>query len=51
MIKQHSHLTWLLNANAFFSPVFPVLLATPKYLAGELTLGSVMQIATAFTAV
>ena len=51
VIKQHSHLTWLLNANAFFSPVFPVLLATPKYLAGELSLGSVMQIATAFTAV
>jgi putative ATP-binding cassette transporter len=51
VIRQHSHLTWLLNSNAFFSPVFPVLLATPKYLAGELTLGSVMQIATAFMAV
>jgi vitamin B12/bleomycin/antimicrobial peptide transport system ATP-binding/permease protein len=51
VIKQHSHLTWLLNGNAFFALVFPVLLATPKYLAGELTLGSVMQIATAFTAV
>jgi vitamin B12/bleomycin/antimicrobial peptide transport system ATP-binding/permease protein len=51
VIRQHSHLTWLLNGNAFFSPVFPVLLATPKYLAGELTLGSVMQIAAAFTAV
>jgi putative ATP-binding cassette transporter len=51
VIRQHSHLTWLLNSNAFFSPIFPVLLATPKYLAGELTLGSVMQIAAAFTAV
>jgi putative ATP-binding cassette transporter len=51
VIRQHSHLTWLLNGNAFFSPVFPVLLATPKYLAGELSLGSVMQIAAAFTAV
>jgi vitamin B12/bleomycin/antimicrobial peptide transport system ATP-binding/permease protein len=51
VIRQHSHLTWLLNSNAFFSPVFPVLLATPKYLAGELSLGSVMQIAAAFTAV
>ena len=28
-----------------------MLLATPKYLAGELTLGSVMQLAAAFTAV
>jgi vitamin B12/bleomycin/antimicrobial peptide transport system ATP-binding/permease protein len=51
VIRQHSHLTWLLNSNAFFAPIFPVLLATPKYLAGELTLGSVMQIAAAFTAV
>lgn len=51
VIRQHSHLTWLLNSNTFFAPVFPVLLATPKYLAGELSLGSVMQIATAFIAV
>lgn len=51
VVRQHSHLTWLLNSNAFFSPVFPVLLATPKYLAGELSLGSVMQIAAAFIAV
>ena len=51
VIRQHCHLTWMLNGNAFFAPVFPVLLATPKYLAGELTLGSVMQIAAAFTAV
>ena len=51
VVRQHSHLTWLLNSNTFFAPIFPVLLATPKYLAGELTLGSVMQIAAAFTAV
>jgi len=51
VIRQHSHLTWILNSNTFFAPVFPVLLATPKYLAGELTLGSVMQVAAAFTAV
>ncbi len=51
VIGQHSQLTWLLNSHAFFSPIFPVLLATPKYFAGELSLGSVMQIATAFTAV
>jgi vitamin B12/bleomycin/antimicrobial peptide transport system ATP-binding/permease protein len=51
VIRQHSHLTWILNSNTFFAPIFPVLLATPKYLAGELTLGSVMQIAAAFTAV
>ncbi|HJU32648.1 MAG TPA: ABC transporter ATP-binding protein/permease [Hyphomicrobiaceae bacterium] len=51
VVRQHSQLTWLLNSNTFFAPIFPVLLATPKYLAGELTLGSVMQIAAAFTAV
>ena len=51
VVRQHCHLTWILNGNAFFAPMFPVLLATPKYLAGELTLGSVMQIAAAFIAV
>lgn len=51
VIRQHSHLTWILNSNAFFAPVFPILLATPKYLAGELTLGSVMQVAAAFISV
>jgi putative ATP-binding cassette transporter len=51
VVRQHCHLTWILNGNAFFAPIFPVLLAAPKYLAGELTLGSVMQIAAAFIAV
>ena len=51
VVRQHCHLTWILNGNAFFAPVFPVLLAAPKYLAGELSLGSVMQIAAAFIAV
>ena len=51
VVRQHCHLTWILNGNAFFAPIFPVLLATPKYLAGDLSLGSVMQIAAAFTAV
>ena len=51
VVRQHCHLTWILNGNAFFAPIFPVLLATPKYLAGELSLGSVMQIAAAFIAV
>jgi putative ATP-binding cassette transporter len=51
VIRQHGHLTWMINSNAFFSPILPVLLAAPKYFAGEITLGAVMQIATAFTAV
>lgn len=51
VISQHCHLTWILNANAFFAGTFPILLATPKYLDGELTLGAMMQMASAFTAV
>jgi len=51
VMRQHGHLTWMLNSSTFFSPILPVLLAAPKYFTGELTLGAVMQIATAFTAV
>jgi len=51
VMRQHGHLTWMLNSNTFFSPILPVLLAAPKYFSGELTLGAIMQIATAFTAV
>jgi vitamin B12/bleomycin/antimicrobial peptide transport system ATP-binding/permease protein len=51
VMRQHGHLTWIINGSAFFAPILPVLLAAPKYFSGELTLGAVMQIATAFTAV
>ncbi len=51
VIRNHCNLTWMLNANAFFAGTFALLLAVPKYLAGELSLGAIMQIASAFTAV
>jgi vitamin B12/bleomycin/antimicrobial peptide transport system ATP-binding/permease protein len=51
VIRQNVHLTWITNSNSFFAPMLPVLLATPKYLTGELSLGAVMQIAAAFMAV
>lgn len=51
VVSQNCHLTWILNSNSFFAPIVPLLLAAPKYLAGEMTLGSVMQAAAAFTAV
>ena len=51
VMRHQGNLQWILNSNAFFAPVLPLLLALPKYLAGELTLGSVMQLAAAFTAV
>ena len=51
VIRQNAQLTWITNSNSFFAPMLPVLLAAPKYLSGELTLGAVMQLAAAFTAV
>lgn len=51
VIRQHSNLTWITNSNSFFAPTLPVLLAAPKYMTGELSLGAVMQIAAAFLAV
>lgn len=51
VIIQHCRLTWILNANAFFAGTLPLLLAAPKYLAGEMTLGAMMQLASAFTTV
>jgi vitamin B12/bleomycin/antimicrobial peptide transport system ATP-binding/permease protein len=51
IMRHQGNLQWILNSNAFFAPLLPLFLALPKYLAGELTLGSVMQLAAAFTAV
>lgn len=39
------------SANAVLVGVFPVILAAPKYISGEMTLGAVMQLATAFVQV
>lgn len=51
VIRERCRLTWLTNSHSFFSPVLPLLLAAPKYVTGELSLGAVMQIATAFVVV
>ena len=51
VIAKHTQMTWISNGNAIFAPIVPLLLGAPKYLAGELSLGELMQIATAFTAV
>jgi putative ATP-binding cassette transporter len=42
---------WLNGANLVLAPVVPLLLGAPKYLSGEMTLGSLMQAATAFVQV
>ncbi len=51
VVAQHARITWLTNGNSAMAPVFPLVLAAPKYLAGELTLGEVMQLASAFVQV
>jgi putative ATP-binding cassette transporter len=51
VIAKQAHMTWISNANSVLAPVVPLLLAAPKYLSGDLSLGELMQIATAFTQV
>ncbi len=51
IVRQHGNLTWITNASGPFAPIFPLLIATPKYLSGDLTLGDVTQLAGAFVQV
>jgi putative ATP-binding cassette transporter len=51
VIRQHGIIAIVVNANAAFFPILPLLLVTPKYLSGSLTLGAVMQVVAAFSAV
>jgi putative ATP-binding cassette transporter len=43
--------TFVSSTSGFVAPVLPVLLCAPKYLAGGMTLGQVMQAASAFVIV
>jgi putative ATP-binding cassette transporter len=45
---QQARLTWIINGNSAFAPIIPLLLGAPKFLAGTLTLGELMQLASAF---
>jgi vitamin B12/bleomycin/antimicrobial peptide transport system ATP-binding/permease protein len=47
-IAWQGRMMWLSGANYVLAPVVPLLLGAPKYLSGEMTLGSLMQAATAF---
>jgi putative ATP-binding cassette transporter len=51
VISRESKMTWVGNANNVLMPIVPLLLAAPKYLQGQLTLGELMQIAAAFVQV
>ena len=48
VVVWQGRMMWLNGANLVLAPVVPLLLGAPKYLAGEMTLGSLMQAATAF---
>ena len=40
-----------LSSSGFIAPVLPIILCAPKYLHGSMSLGEVMQAASAFTIV
>ena len=48
---QHMRTTIVSQGSSLIAPVFPVLLCAPKFLDGSMTLGQVMQAASAFTIV
>jgi len=51
VIKQQGVIAIVLNTNGALFPIVPLLLIAPKYLGGEVTLGAVMQVVAAFSAV
>jgi len=51
VVVWQGRMMWLNGANLVLAPVVPLLLGAPKYLSGAMTLGSLMQAATAFVQV
>lgn len=51
VIRQQGVVALVLNTNGALFPIVPLLLIAPKYLSGEVTLGAVMQVVAAFSAV
>ncbi len=51
IVRQHGRITWVTNASGPMIPVVPLLFAAPKYFAGELSLGEVVQLGGAFVQV
>lgn len=51
VIKQQGVIALVQNTNGALFPIIPLILITPKYLSGDLTLGGVMQVVAAFSAV
>ena len=50
-IAQLARMTWMMSANWVVAPIVPLLLGAPNYLEGKLTLGALMQVASAFVSV
>jgi len=48
IVRKDGQLTWILRGNGVILPMIPLLLATPKYLSGDLSLGAVMQLVSAY---
>ncbi|WP_066476565.1 ABC transporter ATP-binding protein/permease [Bosea sp. WAO] len=51
VIRQQGVIAIVLNTNGALFPIVPLLLIAPKFLSGEITLGAVMQVVAAFSAV
>ena len=51
VIRQQGVIAIVLNTNGALFPIVPLLLVAPKFLSGEITLGAVMQVVAAFSAV
>lgn len=51
VIKQQGVIALVLNTNGALFPIVPLLLIAPKYLSGDVSLGAVMQVVAAFSAV
>jgi len=49
--RQYMKTTMVSSTSSFIAPVLPIILCAPKYLDGSMTLGQVMQAASAFTIV
>ena len=48
IIKKQKQLTWLNSWYSQIAIIFPLVVAMPRYLAKEITLGGLMQISSAF---
>lgn len=48
IVQYHTRITWFTNGNGVLVPLVAIVLATPKYLAGGLSLGDLVSLGAAF---